>query len=180
MEELRIAIRALTDKEIIWFRRVFCKACGNMLGEFKTYGIFDAETNEPICWECGKKNDSDLVGALIKFHQDKKEFKEKLLSEYAQKEPIKFYQIDVWPNHMMGQIAADDENGLGTEGRIVYELRRSGNPLRIQIHESADLNDVLKGLDNAKKWVQRYMNSHEDLFNKSTTPGFDIPEGIPF
>jgi len=125
-----------------------------------------ATEDEFICLDCGKKHDSVLTEMLEKYTRKTEELKEKLLRAYSNKEPKKFFQIDVWRQDGPDDLFTADEDGLVISGQIVHELRKSDWPLRVYIYEYGDLKDVMKGLDKVKKWVQESMDNREDLFEE--------------
>lgn len=143
-----------------------CSICNIYPKKDIPYELFDDDSNKRVCLDCGKKHDPVMTQFLENYYRESKKLKEELLREYSIKEPKKYFQIDIWPNNMTDGIVTAGENGLGCTGAVVYELRHSDNPLRVYIHESADLEDVLKGFDSAKEWIQKTYDNKQNLFEE--------------
>lgn len=77
-----------------------------------------------------------------------------LLEKYSKKEPKVFLQIDIWKQDGPDSDLIPDKNGLVLHGKMVAELRNTDSLVRVQIHESAKPADVIKGFEEAKKFLK--------------------------
>ena len=81
---------------------------------------------------------------------------EELIEEYASKPVRCFLQVDGWESRDGGDSTTPpDEDGHVLTGGVRYELRNTGSPVRVQIHEASDKETVLVLLSKARAWLER-------------------------
>ncbi|MGZ8241295.1 MAG: hypothetical protein ACXWTK_07230 [Methylobacter sp.] len=114
----------------------------------------------------------------VQEHKVKAQLRKDLLAMASRKEPRFFHELDGFDNCLDSIINADDDGDLLMGGGR-WELRSTSNPVRVQIHESAKREDVLRLLEKIYKWIE---NDPDLLSAKPTYPKLDdnFDAQIPF
>ena len=112
-----------------------------------------------------------------------KAIKKGLLEDAAKKEPMLFFQFDGYANIGCDEFADDD--GDACFSSKVYELRRHPSVVRVHIPIGTEVNDALRFLKKARKWIKRspgLLNPIQDTERFDTEPSDAEPfdTDIPF